>query len=64
MSGKEVKGKSREGTLGDNVSDLEMKNEHGGKEIFKFHNCRLEDVGGHLSGRNVTPECSPTSDPQ
>lgn len=49
---KKDKGESREGTLGDNMSDLEMKN----GEIFKCHNCKPED--GLLSGRNVALECT------
>lgn len=58
---KEAKGQSREGTLDNNVSDREMKNE----EIFKCHHCKLEDGAGLVSGRNVALErtsVDPTSD--
>lgn len=38
------------------MSDREMKNEHGGEEIFKCHHCKLEDGAGLVSGRNVALE--------
>lgn len=61
---KEAKGPSGAGTLGDNLSDLQMKNGHGGEEIFKCHNCKLDDGALLLSDRNAAPECITTSDLQ
>lgn len=41
-----------------------MKNEHGGEEIFKCHNYKLEDVALFLPGRKAAPKCITTSDLQ